>query len=258
MRIALGAGHTIYGAGSGAVGYINESKENRVMNELVAKWLKADGNSVYDCTVDYSSNYLPEACAKANKQSVDLAVQIHFNANTTTSNPMGTETLYYGGATGTNAAKRVTEKLGTKFKQRGAKQNQGLYWLKHTSAPAILVEVCFCDSKADVDIYNANKDAIAKLIAEGIVGHSIAGSSSSNEYPIGTYQKDVIVDTKDGSNLNARSGRGTEFGIVGSFKNGSKVNVWYIDKAKDGALWGSCSCNDKTAYIHMGYTRPAN
>lgn len=255
MRIALGAGHTISGKGSGAVGYINESKENRVMYDLVSKWLKADGHTVYDCTVDYSSNYLPEAVAKANKHSVDLAVQIHFNANVTTSSPMGTETLYYGGTVGINAAKRVTNKLGTKFKQRGAKQNQGLYWLRHTAAPAILIETCFVDSKADVDIYNSNKDAIAKLIAEGIVGHDISGSTGG-DYPIGTYQKDVIVDTRDGSNLNARSGRGAEYSIIGSFPNGARVNIWYIDKSKDGALWGSCSCNGKTAYIHMGYTRP--
>ncbi len=26
-----------------------------------------------------------------------------------------------------------------------------LYWLSHTKAPAILIEVCFVDSKADTD-----------------------------------------------------------------------------------------------------------
>ena len=255
MKIALSAGHTLSGKGTGAVGYINESKETRVMFDLVKKWLVKDGHTVYACNVDKADNYLQQQVALANKQTVDLAVQIHFNAYTTTANPMGTETLYYGGTAGTNAANRVTKKLGTKFKQRGAKQNQGLYWLKNTSAPAILIETCFVDSKADSDIYFANKDAVAKLIAEGIVGRDIANDVPSSDFVVGNYQKDVIVSTGDGSNLNARNGRGVEFSIVGSFANGSRVNVWYIDKAKDGSLWGSCSCNGQTAYINMGYVR---
>lgn len=258
MRIALGAGHTISGAGSGAVGYLNESKENRVMFDLVKKWLVKDGHTVYDCTVDYSSNYLPQAVALANKQTTDVAVQIHFNANVTTSSPMGTETLYHS-SKGKVFAERVNTKLATKFKNRGVKYRDNLYWLKNCIAPTILIETCFCDSKADADIYNANKDQIAKLIAEGIVGRTISGSTSSTpsgNFQVGTYQKDVIVHTGDGSNLNVRSGRGAEFSKIGSFADGTRVNVWYIDKAKDGSLWGSCSCNGKTGYIHMSYVRP--
>ena len=94
MKIALSAGHTLSGKGTGAVGYINESKENRVMFDLVKKWLVADGHTVYACNVDKADNYLQQQVALANKQTVDVAVQIHFNANTTTSSPMGTETLY--------------------------------------------------------------------------------------------------------------------------------------------------------------------
>lgn len=255
MKIALSAGHTLSGKGTGAVGYINESKENRIMFDLVKKWLIADGHTVYACTVDKSDNYLPQAVALANKQSVDVAVQIHFNANTTTSSPMGTETLYVS-TKGKVFADRVNEKLATKFKNRGTKKRTNLYWLNNCSAPTILIEVCFVDSKADTDIYLANKDAIAKLIAEGIIGKTIAESkppASESTYSVGTYQKDVIV-TADV--LNVRDGRGAEFNKIGSFTKNTKVNVWYIDKAKDGSLWGSCSCNGKTGYIHMGYTKP--
>lgn len=68
-------------------------------------------------------------------------------------------------------------------------------------------------------------------------------------FKVGTYQKDVITT----ADLNARAGRGTQHAINGTFKKGARVNVWYIDKAKDGSLWGSCSINGKTSYIHMGY-----
>lgn len=253
MKIALSAGHTLSGKGTGATGYINESNENRVMFDLVKKWLVADGHTVYTCNVDKADNYLQQQVALANKQSVDVAVQIHFNANTTTSVPMGTETLYVS-TRGKEFADRVNSKLATKFKSRGAKKRTNLYWLNNCVAPTILIEVCFVDSKADTDIYLANKDAIAKLIAEGIVGRTISvPTQSDSNYSAGTYQKDVII-TAD--TLNVRDGRGTEFNKIGQFTKGTVVNVWYIGKAKDGSLWGSCSCNGKTGYIHMGYTKP--
>lgn len=254
MKIALSAGHTLSGKGTGAVGYINEGNETRVMFNLVKKWLVADGHTVYACNVDKSDTYLKQQVALANKQTVDVAVQIHFNAHQTTSSAMGTETYHDLGSTkGKTFATRVNAKLATKFKNRGVKETNNLYWLNNTVAPAILIEICFCDSKADTDIYNANKDAIAKLIAEGIVGKTITASAG---YQVGDYHKDVIVDTGDGSNLNVRSGRGAEYSKIGSFANGTRVNVWYIAKASDGSLWGSCSCNGQTGYIHMGYTRP--
>lgn len=253
MKIALSAGHTLSGKGTGAVGYINESKENRVMFDLVKKWLVADGHTVYACNVDKADNYLQQQVALANKQAVDVAVQIHFNANTTTSSPVGTETLYVS-TKGKEFADRVNNKLATKFKNRGTKKRTNLYWLNNCVAPTILIETCFVDSKADTDIYNADKDAIAKLIAEGIVGRTISvPTQSDSNYSVGTYQKDVVV-TADV--LNVRSGRGAEFDKIGQFAKNTVVNVWYIDKAKDGSLWGSCSCNGKTGYIHMEYTKP--
>lgn len=77
--------------------------------------------------------------------------------------------------------------------------------------------------------------------------------STPNSFSVGNYQKDVVV-TADV--LNVRNGRGTNYTVIGSFSRGTKVNVWYIDRAGDGSLWGSCSCNGQTGYIHMGYVNP--
>ncbi|MCC0783364.1 N-acetylmuramoyl-L-alanine amidase [Clostridioides sp. ES-S-0108-01] len=173
MKIAIVPGHTLTGKGTGAVGYIDEGKENRILTELIVKWLKQGGATVYTGKVDNSSNYLSEQCKIANKQDVDLAVQIHFNANSTTLNPMGTETIYKTN-NGKVYANRVNDKLATVFKNRGAKSDvRGLYWLNHTKAPAILIETCFVDSKADTDYYIKNKNTVAKLIAEGILNKKI-------------------------------------------------------------------------------------
>lgn len=173
MKVAIVPGHTLTGKGTGAVGYIDEGKENRILTDLIIKWLKQGGATVYTGKVDKSNNYLAEQCQIANKQNVDLAVQIHFNANNTTLNPMGTETIYKTN-NGKLYADRVNKKLATVFKNRGAKSDvRGLYWLNQTKAPAILIEVCFVDSKADTDYYIRCKNTVAKLIAEGILNKSI-------------------------------------------------------------------------------------
>ena len=94
MKVVIIPGHTLIGKGTGAVGYINESKETRILNDLIVKWLKIGGATVYTGRVDESSTHLADQCAIANKQETDLAVQIHFNSNATTSTPVGTETIY--------------------------------------------------------------------------------------------------------------------------------------------------------------------
>ena len=75
-----------------------------------------------------------------------------------------------------------------------------------------MIEVCFVSSKADCDIYNANKNAIAKLIAEGIVGETIVDKAKNETatipvFKVGSFNKKVIV-TAD--SLNVRESRGAE------------------------------------------------
>ncbi|MDY6615957.1 N-acetylmuramoyl-L-alanine amidase [Clostridioides difficile] len=189
MKIPIVPGHTLSGKGTGAVGYIDEGKENRILTDLIVKWLKQGGATVYTGKVDKSSNYLAEQCQIANKQDVDLAVQIHFNANKITLNPMGTETIYKTN-NGKVYSERVNDKLATVFKNRGAKSDvRGLYWLSHTKAPAILIEVCFVDSKADTDYYIRHKDIVAKLIAEGILNKNI-----NNEGVKQMYKHTIVYD----------------------------------------------------------------
>ncbi|EGT4048686.1 N-acetylmuramoyl-L-alanine amidase [Clostridioides difficile] len=173
MKVALVPGHTLIGKGTGATGYIDEGKENRILTDLIVKWLKQGGATVYTGKVDKSNNYLVEQCKIANRQNVDVAIQIHFNADHTTLDKMGTETIYKTN-NGKVYADRVNTKLATVFKNRGAKSDvRGLYWLRNTKAPAILIEVCFVDSKADTDYYIKNKNTVAKLIAEGILNKKI-------------------------------------------------------------------------------------
>ncbi|AXU65014.1 N-acetylmuramoyl-L-alanine amidase [Clostridioides difficile] len=151
-----------------------------ILTDLIVKWLKQGGATVYTGKVDKSNNYLAEQCQIANRQNVDVAIQIHFNADHTTLDKMGTETIYKTN-NGKVYADRVNTKLATVFKNRGAKSDvRGLFWLSHTKAPAILIEVCFVDSKADTDYYIRHKDIVAKLIAEGILNKSINSNSTES------------------------------------------------------------------------------
>ena len=168
MKICVVAGHTSTGKGTGAVGYINESTENRVVAKKVVEYLNQAGHEAVYGEINKSDTYLAEQVAIANKSKYDLVVQIHFNAGGGT----GTETLYKT-TSGKKYAEQVTKSLGKMYKQRGAKSRTDLYWLNKTSSPAILVETCFVDSKVDTDKYLSNKAYTAKLIAEGIIGQEI-------------------------------------------------------------------------------------
>ena len=173
MNLCIVAGHTTTGKGTGAVGYINESTENRILAKKVTEYIKKAGHNCDYYEVNKSDTYLKDQVNFANKKVYDLVVQIHFNAGSGT----GTETLYRS-ASGKKYANQVNGKLSTMYKNRGIKHDindvgRKLHWLTNTKYPAILIETCFVDSKADTDKYVNNKDATAKLIAEGIIGKDI-------------------------------------------------------------------------------------
>ena len=173
MKICVVAGHTSTGKGTGAVGYINESTETRVVAKKVVEYLKQAGHTAVYGEINKSDNYLAEQVAIANKAKYDLVVQVHFNAGGGT----GTETLYRS-TTGKKYAEQINKKLSAMYKSRGAKHDindvgRKLYWLSNTKAPAVLIETCFVDSKVDTDKYLSNKAYTAKLIAEGIIGQEI-------------------------------------------------------------------------------------
>lgn len=84
MKVILNAGHTKSGAGSGVVGYINESTETRRVVSLVKHYLKGKGHTVVVANVDKAESqnaYLQKVVQKANAHAdADLFVSIHFNA----------------------------------------------------------------------------------------------------------------------------------------------------------------------------------
>lgn len=241
------AGHNPDGKKAcGAVGLINESTEARKVKNLVIKYLKAQGHTVYDCTVNdgtSASNVLTKIVSKCNAHTVNLDISIHFNSGAGNKKgngkTTGTEVLIYSNSSRSKdeATKISAEisKLG--FKNRGVKLRPELYFLKKTNAPALLIEVCFVDDLDDVSLYQANIDKVARAIVKGITGKEVVEIFKS-------YKVKITADI-----LNVREKASTSAKIVTEVKKGKvytiveKSNGW--GKLKSGAGWIKLSYTKK-------------
>lgn len=181
MRINIHAGHNPDGmTACGAIGFLKESTEARAIKERVITLLRARGHEVYDCTCDNGSSQrdvLKRIIAKCNAHEVELDVSIHLNAGakkTKNGKTTGTEVYVYSkGSAAVPYAKRVCNAVSDLgFTNRGVKVNPNLYVLKHSNAPAMLVECCFVDDPDDADLYNATE--MAEAIVYGITGLKVA------------------------------------------------------------------------------------
>lgn len=171
MVIGINCGHTVSGTvGCGAVGYIDESVEVRRVGNILMTLLSEEGYDVVSCTNDYAnstSENLSKIVSMANAQPLDLFVSIHFNSG----GGKGCEVFTYGGKR-FDEAERVCENLnGLGFVNRGIKDGSNLYVVRRTNAKAMLIEVCFVDTKTDVDLYkNLGAAQIAQAICNAITG----------------------------------------------------------------------------------------
>ena len=103
MKIGIDCGHTLTGKGTGATGCgYKEQNLTRELGKIVMEMLIKEGHTVFNCTVDKStsqSQQLIDRVNKANKQTLDLFVSIHFNScvNDQKGNgyTTGTEVLIY-------------------------------------------------------------------------------------------------------------------------------------------------------------------
>lgn len=162
MKIVINAGHTKFGKGLGAYKYLSESRETRRIAYHLLYLLTGTNHEVIPAIYDVSNNNLSEAVTLSNAKNADLFISIHLNAG----GGEGVECYTWKGektATATNICKNIAA-LG--YKNRGIKDGSKYYVIKHTKAPAVLVECCFVDSKKDANKYNAYKiaEAIYKAI----------------------------------------------------------------------------------------------
>lgn len=200
MKLNLHGGHnrTV----PGACALIDEVAEDRKVKNLVIAKLQALGHTVHDCTDDdgrTQSANLANIVRRCNANAVDLDVSIHFNAGARDTGgngkTTGTEVLVYSKTTAAapyaTAICAAISALG--FKNRGVKERPDLYVLKHTKAPALLVECCFVDDADDVALYDA--DQMAAAIVRGITGQAVTGGTPAQESAPATPAEPEQPDT---------------------------------------------------------------
>jgi len=246
MRICIRGGHNR--GVPGAVGILDEVTEDRHYYPAVIKYLKYTGNEVLDVTppgpTATSAADLEYGVNKANTWGADLFVSCHINA----SGGVGCEVLYsLGSAKGQMYAEQVDKaiaKLG--FHDRGAKYDvRGLYEIKYTHMPCIIIEPFFLDQLSDVKLYQQNGyDLLGKTIAEGILGHAISTTVPSTDLSRGSILSNGRIGTVTASVLRVRSSSEINPGnIIGSLTQGEKVSIisklgnWYEIPYRNGYGW---------------------
>lgn len=196
------AGHNPSGkVACGSVGYLNESDENRnVCNGLIEK-IKSAGHVAYNCTCDDGTSQkdiLQKIVAKCNQHTVDIDISIHFNALSkeyiSDGKTKGVEVWIHPNNKGKEVEKTAqaicdsVAKLG--FTNRGVKYSDGLYVLKNTKSPAMLIECCFVDDVDDFQIYECSK--MVQAIYEGLSIEAVENTEEKKLYYViaGVYSSE--------------------------------------------------------------------
>lgn len=183
MKIGIDLGHECY-PDTGAIGIVTEETIINKVGALVISKLRNLGHEVIELRPESANSVndsLQKRYNKANNNNVDICVSIHANCG----GGHGTEIFTFGAKDVYGASEILKKICAIGFTNRGIKDGKNLAMVRRPSALAMLIEICFCDSQSDVDLYSDNIENIANAIVEGLTGQV------SNKYSIGWNQDDV-------------------------------------------------------------------
>ena len=183
--VMLDAGHG--GANPGAVYEGRQEKDDALALVLaVGTVLENNGIDVlYTRTTDvYQTPF--EKAQLANEAGVDYFVSIHRNSFPEDNVVSGVESLVYDlSGIKYQMAENINAQLETVgFVNLGVKARPNLIVLRRTKMPAVLVEAGFINSNTDNQLFDANFDAIARAIADGIIETIDVPSTLETNYSV--------------------------------------------------------------------------
>lgn len=207
------AGH---GAGdSGAVGNgYKEADLTREFGKLLNKYLK--NSTLYNT----SRNVYEDRNIASLSKNYDEVIELHFNAASASAH--GTEVLING--TPDNVDYKIIGTLNDYFTDRGFKSASQLYNANNCTKPYRLVEIGFITNKKDMDIYQKQKDNIARKMAQSL-GQYKGGTTTPSKSKI-TY--DVwSIKNQHGANI---------YFYAQSYENG-KIKKNQLDNDNDKVVY---------------------
>lgn len=167
--VSSGHGLKVRGASSK---YMDEVDQARRVVNRVEQLCKEMGDPIitfHENVATTVNGNLSNIVSFHNSKNRTLDVSIHFNSFNGTAS--GVEVWGYNDtakSTGEELSKRLSSVMG--ITNRGFKKSTELYFLRKTTKPALLIEVCFLDNKSDVDTYMNNFEKVCIAIAEVLTG----------------------------------------------------------------------------------------
>lgn len=167
MKICINAGHDRK-LDPGAINRTDGTKECDLAGDLGVR-VKAYLEALDTEVILVQDDDLYFVCNTANDSDADLFVSLHFNAFN--GRASGVETLIYGSSQSLILGHCIQSNLRAvlDIPDRGIKERPGLFVLRNTTMPAVIVETCFLDNDYDLKAYRDNEDAVARAIATGII-----------------------------------------------------------------------------------------
>lgn len=272
--VFLSAGHG--GKDPGAIGNGLYEKNINLQIMLANKAvLERHGLKVVCSRLTDENDPVAEEVREANACRATIAMSHHINS-ATSNKADGSESYYYGSSAEGKRLAELCEKYTKELGQnsRGAKPQNGLWFLRGTNMVAVLTESAFICNPNDINIVDEVKEqqkfgeAYAKAILEyfGITYKPVQTSQSTTgkvepvkvDYAKSfdkSYAKTYTVNSYDGI-LNMRAGADVKKTLIKAIKNGKKVRCYgYYTKQSDGTIWLLCSCDGYTGFMSKAYLK---